>query len=202
MSKQNRFKTVLSILSIAIIIFGIFLTIRPAVSLKIVGYIFAVIAVFNGISRISGHFSSEFFGVTYRFDLVHGIISTIIGIIAFFIPQSVSAFLPVVIGIYILAESIFRIQSSLEFKKAGYGKWSLDMLLGILFALCGIVIIINPFSTMVLATRIIGIALICAGVFQLVTTLYISSKVDAMLPVDAESEVVEDSPTAIDHKEK
>ena len=76
------------------------------------------------------------------------------------------------------------------------------MLLGILFALLGIVIIINPFNTMVLATRIIGIALICAGVFQLVTTLYISSKVDAMLPVDAESEVVENSPTAIDHKEK
>ena len=186
MSKQSRFKTVLSILSIAIIILGIFLTIHPAISLKIVGYIFAVIAVFNG----------------YRFDLIHGIISTIIGIIAFFIPQSVSAFLPVVIGIYILAESIFRIQSSLEFKKAGYGKWFFDMLLGILFALLGIVIIINPFNTMVLATRIIGIALICAGLFQLVTTLYISSKVDAMLPVDAESEVVENSPTAIDHKEK
>lgn len=202
MSKQNRFKTVLSIISVAIIIFGIFLTIRPAVSLKIVGYIFAVIAVFNGLSRISGHFSSEFFGITYRFDLVHGIISTIIGIVAFFIPQSVSAFLPVVIGIYILAESVFRIQSSVEFKKAGYGKWFIDMLLGILFAIFGIVIIINPFSTMVLATRIIGIALICAGLFQLVTTLYISSKVDAMSPVDAESEVVEDSPTAIDYKEK
>ena len=72
MSKQSRFKTVLSILSIAIIIFGIFLTIHPAISLKIVGYIFAVIAVFNGLSRISGHFSSEFFGVSFRFVFIDG----------------------------------------------------------------------------------------------------------------------------------
>ena len=97
-------------------------------------------------------------------DLFSGGVLLVIGVFLFTNPQIVVKLLPVLLGTFILADSIWSLKGSLKLKKNGSGFWKILLIGSLIFIGLGVSLVLNPF-TMVKYTEIIaGWIFLCNGV--------------------------------------
>ena len=150
------------------------LLIWPATSAKIICIVLGIIVLAHGIFRIVGYFMKDDFGIPDRFDLALGIFNILLGCYALFCTRQMLTLLPLLLGILIIIESIFKVQALIDLKRVGYQNWWIDLILTILTIAIGVILIIDPFSGLAL-TIFIGVSLIFDGLINLWTVLYLSS---------------------------
>ena len=68
--------------------------------------------------------------------------------------------LPIVFGLFVIFDSLGRIQNALELRKCQYPSWKGFLLLAVLSIVLGIVMILDPFGTMETLVMAIGVILI------------------------------------------
>lgn len=66
------------------------------------------------------------------------------GIILLLYPDILVILIPIVVGMFVIVNSIVDIQLSLVLKDCGYNMWFLSIILSILTIVCGIIIMIKP----------------------------------------------------------
>ena len=52
--------------------------------------------------------------------------------------------LPIVFGLFVIFDSLGRVQSALELRRCGYGSWKGFLLLALLSVVLGVVMIVTP----------------------------------------------------------
>ena len=70
--------------------------------------------------------------------------------------DKVSTLLPVILGIWIIVESIFKLQISLNIRDIYDSHWGILMWMSIVTGLLGMIILFNPFESLTLFVRIAG----------------------------------------------
>jgi uncharacterized membrane protein HdeD (DUF308 family) len=107
-----------------------------------------------------------------QITLVSGIVCLALG--AFLILRSdvVVRILPILFGLFVVFDSLGRIQSALELRRCEYPSWKGVLLLALLSVALGVIMIVNPFGTMETLVMAIGIILLIEGALNLLTTLY------------------------------
>ena len=85
--------------------------------------------------------------------------------------QFFMALVPFVLGVYILVDSIGAVKRSLDMRALDYGRWWLSCLVAGVLAVCGLVMIFDPFSTLEGLVMFIGLGFLFDGVYTLVNTL-------------------------------
>ena len=108
----------------------------------------------------------------FRYDLFVALVLILFGCFVIFESDLVIAFIPVVIGIILLANGLLSIQKAFNLKKTGLEKWWLEFLLALLTSVLGIIICTNPFDAVATTNIFIGICLVYSGISDLVTTYY------------------------------
>ena len=158
--------------SIAIIAFGLCLIIWPnlfAIALcTVVGAFF----IACGIAKMVGYFAKDAYGLAFQFDFALGIFAVVIGVIFLFRPENVMAFLSVVIGLYILIDGLFKLQTALDSKRFGLQKWPLIFAASIFTGALGLVLILNPFEGATALLIFMGIALMADGIQNICVVIY------------------------------
>ena len=71
--------------------------------------------------------------------------------------DKVSTLLPVILGIWIIVESIFKLQISLNIRDIYDSHWGVLMGMSIVTGLLGMIILFNPFESLALFIRIAGV---------------------------------------------
>ena len=144
-------------------------------------------------------------GVYPLLDLLSGGMILVIGIFLFFNPQIVVKLLPVLLGTFVLVDSIWVLKGSLKLKKIGRGEWKILLIGSLVFIGLGIAMIVDPFDivkyTMIFAgcvmlangvTDFVFLVLMRRGIKKAETAL--EEAVEAAETVDAEfSQVQEDT---------
>ena len=107
-----------------------------------------------------------------QLTLISGIICLALG--AFLILRSdiVVSILPIVFGLFVIFDSISRVQNALDLRRCGYSSWKSFLLLPVLSVVLGVIMILNPFGTMETLVMAIGIILIVEGSINLLSALY------------------------------
>ena len=107
-----------------------------------------------------------------QLTLISGIIC--LGLGAFLILRSdiVVRILPIVFGLFVIFDSLGRIQNALDLRRCEYPSWKGFLLLPVLSVVLGVVMILNPFGTMETLVMAIGIILIIEGAINLLSALY------------------------------
>lgn len=161
MSKMSQF----SIVNLLIfVIIGLFLVIKPATTLSLISYILGLIILVHGIINLVRYYVNKDKNNLFDFGLVLGIIEVIVSIIFISNPEFVASIIPLILGIWILVNGIFKLQFALNLKIAENDLWIHNLVVSIVSIVFGIVFISNPFSGAVVITRIIGIFLIIYAV--------------------------------------
>ncbi|TFC81958.1 hypothetical protein E3T24_14480 [Cryobacterium sp. TmT2-59] len=107
---------------------------------------------------------------------VSGLIALALGVIVLVWPDATVAILGVLFGLYFLISGIVHITRGLFTKGASGGSRVLNILLGVLLGVGGIVAIKNPLNSLVILGMLIGISWIVEGVAGLVETAPDSSR--------------------------
>lgn len=166
------------ILSMILAILALFLIFRPEASITIVMRIIAIILLITGIVHVISYFSSSKEFKSISIELIEGIISIILGIIILVNPIAITSLLPIIIGCWILIQSIFRMQIAFNLKAADSSNWKVVLLLSILNLILGIVILFNPFASLVAITTICGIMLLVTEIINIVESISIMLKLN------------------------
>ena len=194
MTRIKQVKYIYIIFSAMLLIVGVSLLLWPGISAMTVCYVLGSVLILTGITRIMGYFSKDMYNLNFQFDLALGIISLIIGAVLIFHPGDVVSLLHVVIGIVVIVDSMFRLQTSFDAKHFGLRKWWLMLTAAILCASMGVILIVFPFETAKLLIRLLGITLIINGCENIFMAIYTVKSKKRVVPFTIECEVKDERP--------
>lgn len=161
-----------SILAVAFITFGIGLFVDPELSYALICRIAGGILIVYGIVKMVSYFTGDLYQLAFQFDLAMGIFSLVLGIMLSVFTENVMTRFPTFIGIIILIDAVFKVQTSLDAKKFGLTKWWLILILAVLAGAAGVLLIFHPLEMSGLILRLMGLNLILDGVLNLWVVLY------------------------------
>lgn len=171
MNGIKNFKNMYSILTICLILVGVVLLIAPGVALDVVCIIFGIYMIIYGAVKIMGYFAKDAYQLAFQFDLALGIVIAIVGIVFVCRTARVVQLLSTCIGIVMLVDATFKIQTSIDSKRFGISHWWLMLILAVIVAAIGILLILMPGETTRLMVRLIGLNLCMDGILNLVIVI-------------------------------
>lgn len=156
----------LIILFIAAIIIGVFMVMYPDISLTTLGVIVALFMIFNGILLIL--IDIKMWSYSIPFDgLLQGILRIILGVLLFQNPDTLSVYIGIVLGIWIIISGFGSIKLAWSLRKTE-APWILMMILGILNILVGAAVLYSPVLASMAFTTSVGIVLIVHAIINIV----------------------------------
>ena len=166
------------VLSICLIVVSLFLIFKPEVSLSVVFFflwlLFICLGCFLlvvGIMHTISYFSSPKEFKAFSFELIEGIVYIILGFVLIFNPNIIKAFLPIIIGCWMIINSIVRFQLAFNLKSSDNPSWALMLILSFVTLILGIVMVINPFASIAALTMICGIMLLVSEIINIIESI-------------------------------
>ena len=171
MNGIKNFKNMYSILTICLILVGAVLLIAPGIALDVVCIIFGIYMIIYGAVKIMGYFAKDAYQLAFQFDLALGIVIAIVGIVFVCRTARVVQLLSTCIGIVMLVDATFKIQTSIDSKRFGISRWWLMLILAVIVAALGILLILMRGVTNFSKVRLIGLNLCMDGILNLVIVI-------------------------------
>lgn len=165
-------KTAYIAVSVVMIILGLLLVLFPALSALTLCYIVGAVVTIFGAVKLLSYFSRDLFRLAFQFDFALGIFAVLAGILILLHPTNVVNVMPVIIGVFVLLDGSFKIQTARDAKIFGLHGWWGILVLAILTCLGGLFLIINPFSGAVALMILLGATLIMDGIQNLCVVAY------------------------------
>ena len=104
--KYNRSSIITSIL---MIIVAILLIVKPLKTMEWIVILLSVIIIIDGVFDFINYFRSDKETKLYSFGLVEGLLEILAGILIIFNKDVLIAFLPLILGIWIILKNIIKI---------------------------------------------------------------------------------------------
>ena len=112
----------------------------------------------------------------FSLDLVTGIVTTLTGSLIYLYRMDLINVFPVILGIWIIVSNLIKMQLSINLSAIAGSNWFLLLITQILMIILGVVLITNPFSSLIALTTLAGSFLIIAEVASLIESIYILVK--------------------------
>lgn len=159
------------VMSVVFCIAGILCIAKPDVSAKAIGLFTGTAMIIFGAVKLVGYFSKDLYRLAFQFDLGSGILLLVLGLILLTNPEGLMRFLCTVLGIFVLTDSLFKMQTALDSKRFGIKNWWLIMAMSMLGGLAGLFLVICSASGAQLLTALLGVSLLAEGILNLCTVL-------------------------------
>ena len=157
MAKKLKWNLIL--MSLLYLALGIFLLMVPGTALNVVCYALGGVVLACAAVQLVRYFVVERGVFQSQLTLISGLVCLALG-----------AFL--IIGLFVIFDSLGRIQNALELRRCEYSSWKVFLLLAVLSVVLGIVMVVDPFGTMETLVMAIGLILILEGALNLLSALY------------------------------
>ena len=159
------------VISAAIIIFGLALLIWPARTTGFILNFIGGILMACGAFRICRYFLKSRDTALYNMDLGIGSTLAVIGILIYLLKGFLLSLVPTIIGIILLVSGLIKLQTAIDFKRLSVYRWQFQMIISIVSVIMGGIILINPFGTALVLTRIIGAAILIEAVQDVISLI-------------------------------
>lgn len=163
--------------SIVFAILGIILVCKPEGTVKMITLILGTVFIVTGICKIINYFSSKGINDLFNYDLIYGLTSIVIGIIAMVYMNIIGSIFRIIIGIWIIYTAFVRINASLQIKRLGSKAWGYSLILALIMFVCGLYIVINSHAIIVS----IGIIMIVYAVIDIIENIIFMKNVNETL---------------------
>jgi len=172
---KSMFRTSI-IVSLALILVGIFLIVSPETTLSFVSYGTGIILLITGLIPTINFFINKENQKYLDISFIFGIIFIIVGIVIIINPKIVASIVPLLIGIWMIINGVIKLYYSILINKAV--KSISSIIISLLILVCGLLLVLNPFGGAVTLTVIIGIFLVVYSILDLAECIiiYVSNK--------------------------
>lgn len=164
-------KTGYIIISAVLCVLGAVLIAFPDFSVSLLGVICGITMIVFGIVKLTGYFSKDLYRLAFQYDLTSGVLLIALGTVMLVHPGSLMTFICIVLGIFVLADGMFKIQISFEAKSFGIPEWWLILIFAVVTGICGLLLAIRPGDGGRVLTVILGITLLAEGMLNFSTVI-------------------------------
>lgn len=161
--------------AVALLICGLVLLLMPELTLVTIANVIGILVIMIGAFFLIGYFLRKELAAGNN-DLIKGLVIVCIGIFICVKSELVVSVLPVVLGIGVVLSGILKLQHAFDLKRMGFDTWVRIGLTAVVNIFIGLIVILNPFSTVAWLMRLVGIGFLFSGVTDLITTIYVSKK--------------------------
>ncbi len=166
------------LVSVVLILLGLFLIFKPALSINVVMVALGLILAFYGVIQTVSYFSNSRQIEFFNFQLVIGLVSLLAGLVCIFNPSFINSILPLAIGVWIVLKSITTVQLAFNIKNTGTdNSWLAMLTLAIVTFILGIIVVMNPFEAAAAAVSICGAMLVISELINVFETVYMMKMV-------------------------
>ena len=151
---------------------GIFLMVNPTKAMKIICVLAGILFIADGIIKIIGYFSRDFYCLAFQFDLGFGILMIAVGILILVRREAILRLIFVIFGLVILTDALLRIQMSVEAKKFGLKLWWAVLLIAVTTGIFGMLLLVDPAGGAKLTVIFTGVAFLLEGILKLCVVVY------------------------------
>ena len=195
---MKNLKWNLILMSLLYLALGIFLLAVPGTALNIVCYALGAVVLLCAAVQLVRYFTASHKVFQSQFTLISGLVCLGLGGFLLLRSDIVVRILPVVFGLFVLFDSLGRIQSALELRRCGYASWKWFILLALLSVVLGGIMIFDPFAAMETLVMGIGIILIVEGAFNLGGAIYTALAIRRFNKLHPETQSMLESVTGLD----
>lgn len=148
--------------SVLYVVLGLVLLIQPGASGTLLCRLLGGTLLLYGLISIVSFLIHDHTGA-FRLELLSGIVGAAVGIVFLIWPMTILSILPIIIGIYVIVDSLVALQRSLELHRLEYSYWWASLLLALGGVALGVVLLMRPFSAAELIFMFIGAAFLYLG---------------------------------------
>ncbi|NCB51448.1 MAG: hypothetical protein EOM54_06145 [Clostridia bacterium] len=170
LSGISRIKWAYVVMSLFLMALGIFTFIWPEITAGAICSAIGAASIVFGIIKILTYFMREIKGVALNYDFSVGALAVIAGLILLISRDKLVDLLQIVIGIYLVVDSVFKLQTALDAKRLGVGGWWLSLIVTVACLALGIVLIFKIGGDLLMV--LIGAALIADGLQNLFLVIF------------------------------
>lgn len=161
--------------SLAILILGILFIAWPDTMMKVISYVVGVIFIIKGAFQIINYFLEKGQNDFFNNGLLMGVISVLIGVAALAIGEDIANIFRIVVGIFLIYESLVRVNTAIKLSVAGIPIWRYVLLLAIVILVLGVLVTFNDVAA------VIGWMMIAAGIVGIVGDILFIGQVDSVV---------------------
>lgn len=188
--KINNFLKGQIVTSIIYIALGACLVFMPVSTVNVIcKFVFGILLILVGLYHILIYVAEKLNSTI--FDLFSGGVLMVLGIFLFMNPQIVVKLLPILLGTFILVDSIWTLKGSLKLKKRGAGSWKFLLMGSVIFIGLGISLVVNPFTMVKYTVIFAGWIFLCNGVIDLIYLILLRKGLkEIKQDVEADGEII------------
>ena len=165
-------KTSYIILSALFIVLGVGLIALRDLSVSLIGIAAGVMLIAFGIVKLIGYFSRDLYRLAFQFDLALGIFLVVLGAIILLNPTRAMTFLCLMLGIAIMADGLFKLQTALDARRFGLHSWGLILAFALLTGAIGGLLAARPAESVGTLTILLGLSVLFEGLMNLCVALF------------------------------
>ena len=168
----KRAKSAYIAVSVIMVILVAVLMLNPGLSMLTLCYLIGGLMVIFGVTRLVGYFSKDLFRLAFQFDLALGIFCMLAGIVILVHPNNIMKLLPVIIGLFVTIDGVFKMQTAIDSKRFGLKRWYAILVLAAVTCVFGLLLIIDPFAGGKALMILFGATMMIDGIQNLCVVLY------------------------------
>lgn len=151
------------------LVIGILLLFQPDKTVQLVSIMCGITVISLGV----GAWISYFTKVKSTILAILGSLAIILGIVLCVKYKSIISVVLLLFGIFVLISGIIDLVSAIDAKRNDLKSWLLSLIMAAASIIMGLLVIINPFSSMLILTRILGASLIVYAVMDLISFIQV-----------------------------
>lgn len=163
--------------SFIILVFGILIAVWPDATISIVANILGAIFIINGLYKIINYLVIQGQKNYLNDSLLAGVISFLIGIAILLVGGDIANVFRVIIGIWVIYESLVRINAAIKLHSAGANTWSYLLAIALIMLGLGLFITFNTGAVI----QLIGIVMIIVGAIGIVGDVMFIRQIDIVV---------------------
>ena len=163
--------------SIALMILGVLCVVWPDTIVKILAYLIGAFFIIKGSYDVISYFMIGGQNDFFNNILLSGVVSILIGIAALLIGEDIANIFRIVLGIFIIYESLVRINTATKLASVGIPSWRYILVIALIMMVLGIFV---TFYSGAVVTMI-GWVMIVTGVIGIVSDAVFISHVNAVV---------------------
>lgn len=161
--------------SLAILILGILFVAWPETMIQVISYVVGAIFIVKGAFQVINYFIEKGQNDFFNNGLLSGIVSILVGIAALVIGSDIANVFRIVVGIFMIYESLVRMNTALKLHTAGISIWKYVLILALVILVLGVFVTFNDVAT------VIGWMMVLAGVIGIVGDIMFIQQVNTVV---------------------
>lgn len=166
--------------SIILMIIGVLLILQSEITIITISYLIGTLLIAMGAIAIIKFIKNINNVAREELDIFYGVVTIILGAIVVYNPEAIASIIPIIIGIGIIINSATKLQYALELRESLNNQWKTTVVISIISAVCGVILICNPFKGAVVIMQIIGGFIVAYSILDIVSTITIKKNVAAI----------------------